>query len=252
MPAAKRKRLRPTEVPPVLYALVSKKALRRSIPTRFLKRPSGKQIVLYERRRQAAQRSTGTSIMLRVSARASMKSGVVFYKGQGTRYEAARIPLKYIGCAKLPSWLRDLPVIDAAGGVVVTNGPKARILLLSKSDGKAKRWVLPKGTRGRSESRRGAARREVLEESGLGRVDVGPFLNRERYFDVENGRVVFKEVSYFFMRCPKGRTRLRVNRAEGFKSGQWMPIDKALAATNPIRAHRSIRKARSLLNSRQR
>ena len=252
MPAAKRKRLRPTEVPLVLYSAVSKKALRRAIETRYLRRPSGKPLVLYERRRQAARRSTGTQAMVRIAARAAVRSGAVFYWGQGETIEVARVPLKYVGCAKLPWWLRGVPVIDAAGGVVLTSGPKPRVLLLSKSDGKARRWVLPKGKRARAEARRRAARREVIEESGLAKVDVGAFLQRERYFDIENGRVVFKEVSYYFMRCPKGKTRLRVNRAEGFKSGQWMPIDKALNVTNPVRAHRSLRKARSIANSRQR
>ena len=133
--------------------------------------------------------------------------------------------------------------MDAAGGVVVSSTKRPRVLLLMK-DGKGGHWVLPKGKRQIRERRRSAAKREVLEETGLVQVDVGRFLVREHYFDREGKNVLFKQVSYFLMSCPKGKTRLKVNRAEGFTRGSWMSFDAALAATSPLRAHLTLRKAR--------
>ncbi len=190
-------------------------------------------------------------MILRVAARLAARGGSPIFANADTgRFEAESIPIKLVACNKLPFVAQNIEIVDAAGGIVVTSEKRPRVLLLRKRDGRTNRWVLPKGKRERQEARRTAARREVIEESGLDRVEVGPYLLRERYFDVENGRVVFKEVSYYLMRCPKGRTRLRVNRAEGFDSGQWLDFARALETTNPIRAHRSLRKARSVVKFR--
>jgi 8-oxo-dGTP pyrophosphatase MutT (NUDIX family) len=230
---------------------VSQKALRRAISTRLLFRRNGKPVVLFERRSRAARENGSGRVVLRVAGRAAAAAGAAVYNGRTGRYEAESVPIKFAACVTIPCPVRGLQRIDAAGGVVVANGGKRpRVLLLRKRDGRTNRWVLPKGKRERSEARRRAARREVLEESGLARVDVGPFLLREHYFDVEDGRVVFKEVSYYLMRVPKGKTRLKVNRAEGFAEGKWMPFDAAFDATNPVRAHRSLRKARAAVKSR--
>lgn len=251
MASNKRKRLRPSEIPNVLYLAVSEKVLRRAVATRSLFRASGRPLVLYDRRRRARRRGSATRVVLRVAARAAAASGArVFSDGAPGRFEVETLPIKFAACSKLPVVIGKLPVVDAAGGIVVAPGKPARMLLLRKRDGGSGRWVLPKGKREKQEARRRAARREVLEESGLSRVDVGDYLLRERYFDVDNGKVVFKEVSYYLMRVPKGKTRLKVNRPEGFDAGAWMPFDAALAATNPVRAHRSIRKARSWAKSR--
>jgi 8-oxo-dGTP pyrophosphatase MutT (NUDIX family) len=249
MASSKCKRLRVSEVPAVLYVRVSTKALRRAVGGRVLYRANGKPLVLYGRRRHAQQRATDARLVLRVAARASAAAGAKIYNGTPGRYETDSISIQFVSCTKLPYVIRNVPVIDAAGGIVVA-GKRARVLLLRKRNGRRSQWVLPKGKRERKEARRRAARREVLEESGLARVDVGPYLMRERYFDIEGGRVVFKEVSYYLMRCPEGKTALKVNGAEGFVEGKWMSFDAACAATNPVRSHRSLRKARAAIRAK--
>jgi 8-oxo-dGTP pyrophosphatase MutT (NUDIX family) len=246
---SKRRKIATAEVPPVLYASVSRKALRRAVATGTLVRPSGKPIALFERRRQAARQRNGAGVLLRVAGRMAAGAGAAIYPGDGVPFEIAKVPIKFVACAKVPDWLRGLSRVDAAGGIVLAPGKRPRVLLLRKREGRSRRWVLPKGKRERQEPRRSAARREVIEESGLSRVDVGAFLIREHYFDMENGRVVFKEVSYFLMRCPKG-CRLKPNRAEGFLEARWSSFQTAFAATNPVRAHRSLRKARNAIRSR--
>lgn len=249
MASTKRKRLTPQEVPLVLYVAVSARALRRGVTTRTLSRPSGKPFVLYDRFARAARRASDRRVVLRVAARTAVVArSRVFSDGSRGRFEADEIPIKFAACNKLPAVVGKLPIVDAAGGIVVASGKRPRVLLLRKRDGRA--WVLPKGKLARNERRRVAARREVIEETGLPRVDMGAYLLRERYFDVDNGRVVFKEVSYYLMRVAKGRTRLKVSRAEGFDAGKWVSFEAAFATTNPVRAHRSLRKAKAALRIR--
>lgn len=250
MSSPQRAKLRPSKVPAVLFAAVSRRALRLAVKSGTLVRISGKPLAMFERPNRVSKKSAGGSkVILRISARAAAERGSRFYDGGRGRFESHSVPLKFAACPHLPSSIA-VPRVDAAGGVVVTSGTQPRVLLLLKKSGASERWVLPKGKRGRSESRRNAARREVLEESGLGRVDVGPFLLREHYFDRERGKMVFKEVSYYLMRCPKGRTRLKANRAEGFTRGQWASFRSALASTDPVRAHHSLLKAQDAVGSR--
>lgn len=243
-------KLRPSKVPPVLCVAVSRKAVRLAIRTGTLVRISGKPLAMFERPGRVTKKGSGGSkVILRISARAAAERGSRFYdRGRG-RIETHSVPLKFAACAKLPTSIA-VQRIDAAGGVVVTTETRPRVLLLLKKSGSSQRWVLPKGKLGRSEPRRNGARREVLEESGLNRVDLGPFLLREHYFDRERGKMVFKEVSYYLMRCPKGRTRLKANRAEGFIRGQWFSFRTALASTDPVRAHHSILKAQQAVDGR--
>lgn len=242
-------KLRPGKVPPVLFVAVSRRAMRLAIKTGTLVRISGKPLAMFESVRRATKRKASDSkVILRISARAAAERGGRFYERGRGRYDCHSVPLKFAACTHLPPSI-DVPRVDAAGGIVVTSGARPRVLLLLKKSGSSERWVLPKGKRGRSENRRTAARREVLEESGLARVDVGTFLLREHYFDRERGKMVFKEVSYYLMRCPRGRTRLKPNRAEGFTRGQWASFRAALSSTDPVRAHHSILKARDAVGA---
>jgi 8-oxo-dGTP pyrophosphatase MutT (NUDIX family) len=249
MSTGKGKNLSTGDVPLVLHMCVSKKDLAQAVKRRFLRAAKGKTLTLHERR-GAAKRSLKAGVLLRVAARSAAAAGVEFTRSAKERYETERLSLKFAACAKLPSNLRNMPRVDAAGGVVVSMDEHQRVLLLLKKNGKNARWVLPKGKRRRLEARRCAAKREVLEETGLVRVDMGKFLFRERYFDVEKGRVVFKQVSYYLMRCPKGKTRLKVQRIEGFLRGSWVSFETAFHETNPVRAHGSLRKAREAARPR--
>jgi 8-oxo-dGTP pyrophosphatase MutT (NUDIX family) len=243
----KRQRVKPAKVPTVLFAAVSKKDLERAVGRGRLRGAKGKPLLLFERRRSAREDAGRTSVTLRIAGRAAAVSGIHFCSSSRGCYEADEVPLTHVACSRLPRSLRSVPWMDAGGGVVVSDGARPRVLLLRKGKGKGGRWVLPKGKRGRGERLHRAARREVLEETGLAAVDVDSYLVRENYFDKEGGQVVFKRVSYYLMRCTKRKARLRVNKREGFTRGRWMTFAQALAATDPVRAHRALRKARSAI-----
>jgi len=246
----KRAKLQPSKVPVFLFTALTRKELGRAVDRGRLRATKGEPIALYERRGRAARDVSGPCVMLRIAARYAAETGVAFVKGPRGRFEAvSSIPLTVVACANLPRSIRNVERVDAAGGVVATSGDRPRVLLLLKGREQTGRWVLPKGKRRRLEPRRRAARREVLEESGLSRVDVGKFLLRERYFDKEGGRVVFKQVSYYLMRVPKGKTRLKVSKTEGFSRGSWVSFASALEMTNPARAHRTLRRARAAVKA---
>jgi 8-oxo-dGTP pyrophosphatase MutT (NUDIX family) len=245
----KRSRAR-EELPLVLYVAVSQKELNAAVARRQLRASNGGPIAMFRRPEQAAKRGPTPHVVLRVAAREAASAGIEVVKGPKNRYGAARIPLQFVACSKLPRSIRGVRRVDAAGGVVVRDGDRPRVLVLQKEDAERMRWVLPKGRRRRSEARRRAAHREVLEETGLVTIKVGKFLARERYFDVERERVVFKQVSYYLTRCPNDKARIKVNGVEGFTSGRWVSLEKALEDTSAVRAHLSLRKARAALKAR--
>jgi 8-oxo-dGTP pyrophosphatase MutT (NUDIX family) len=245
----KRQRVKPAKVPAVLFAAVSKKDLERAVGRGRLRGAKGAPLLLYERRRRATKDGDRTRVVLRIAGRAAAVSGVHFCPSSRGCYEADEVPLTHVACSRLPRSIRSVPRMDAGGGVVVSDGARPRVLLLRKGKGKGGRWVLPKGKRGRGERLRRAARREVLEETGLSEVDVDSYLVHENYFDREDGQIVFKCVSYYLMRSPKRKARLRVNKREGFTRGRWMTFAQAFAATDPVRAHRALRKARLAIKS---
>jgi ADP-ribose pyrophosphatase YjhB (NUDIX family) len=243
--ARKREKVDTTKLPPLLYTVASAKALKRAVERGYLGGTDGEPVRLHEDPRGE---KGGTSVILRVASRLASEDGRRFYRVARGRYETARVPLKYVSCPHLPGSVKGVKRVDAAGGVVVDASGK-RVLLLLKSEGKRERWVLPKGKRRFLERRRRAARREVLEETGVEQVEVGAYLTRECYFDKMGKDLVFKEVSYYLMRCPKGRTRLDVRKEESFVRGQWMSFGAALKSTSPVRAHRTLRKARAAIKN---
>lgn len=247
--AAKREKVSAAKVPVLLFAVATNKDLNRAVDKGHLRGAKDDVVEMFERRSRAVKDAPASHVILRIAAQAAARAGCSIYKGAGGRYETAKVPLGYISCSRLPRAIRGVTRVDAAGGVVLTEERRPRVLLLFKGKGKRGSWVLPKGKRRRMEVRRRAARREVLEETGLARVEVGQFVLRECYFDVAGREVIFKEVSYYLMRCPKGKERLKVRKAEGFDRGKWATFDDALATTNPVRAYRALRKARSLARS---
>lgn len=84
--------------------------------------------------------------------------------------------------------------VEAAGGVVWRNGKSGPELVVIHRPRRSD-WSLPKGHLEPGETHRGAARREVREETGL-EVDLGDELPCVRYVD---GRGRPKRVRYWLM-----------------------------------------------------
>lgn len=83
--------------------------------------------------------------------------------------------------------------IQAAGGVVLNDNGE---VLLIKRQGK---WDLPKGKKDDEERLEDAAVREVMEECGIKRLDLGEFITKSYHTYQLEGERVLKTTYWFFM-----------------------------------------------------
>jgi 8-oxo-dGTP pyrophosphatase MutT (NUDIX family) len=231
--------------PPVLFAAVTGKELARALRRGALRRKKGRALRLYATREEATG-SPPCGILVRVDAVEAFAGGVrIVPKANG--YSTRKVPLRFLSCSRMPNSTGDVRFVEAAGGVVVKEGPEPRVLVLLKREGESDSWVLPKGRRRPDEDEVETAIREVSEETGLDQFAVGRFLARERYFDTANGSSQFKNVAYYLMHCPDVEARPRIRRKEGFADAKWMTLAEALEATKPLRAHRALKRAIDVL-----
>jgi 8-oxo-dGTP diphosphatase len=108
--------------------------------------------------------------------------------------------------------------ILAAGGIVLSEGPRPRIAIVRLRRDKS--WVLPKGKLDPGESALAAARREVLEETGH-QVSTHAFLGSMSY--PVAGRI--KVVQFWHMRAIGGPVR---ELMRDIKAVRWLPLKQAI------------------------
>jgi 8-oxo-(d)GTP phosphatase len=113
-------------------------------------------------------------------------------------------------------------MIEAAGGVVLRDGPDGREVLVVHRV-RYDDWSLPKGKLDPPETAQEAAVREVAEETGV-TATVGPSLGSSHY--TVNGRP--KRVRWFRMQAVAGDPSQRPADAEVDRA-IWWPVDVALA-----------------------
>jgi 8-oxo-dGTP pyrophosphatase MutT (NUDIX family) len=123
---------------------------------------------------------------------------------------------------------RGRALILAAGGIVVREGPKARIAVVRLRRDKA--WVLPKGKLIPGERALAAAKREVLEETGY-KVSVHEFLGSMSY--AFNGKI--KIVQFWHMRAVGGPVGKLTNDVKAVK---WLSLKQAIETLT--RAHEKV------------
>lgn len=109
--------------------------------------------------------------------------------------------------------------VRAAGGVV--QAPDGRRLLIWRND----RWDLPKGGVEIGETLRQAAAREVMEETGMHHLDIGPLISKTYHIYNLYGGWHLKQTSWFAMTVPQPYPILP-QREEGIACGEW--VDKEL------------------------
>lgn len=93
------------------------------------------------------------------------------------------------------------------------------------------RLELPKGKLEPGETPEQAAVREVREELGIAEdLVVDAALSTNHYvFRTPEGRMIFKTVHYFLLRCPDGAPQFSPRREEGIVSVEWWPGPRAIA-----------------------
>ncbi len=112
-------------------------------------------------------------------------------------------------------------IVRAAGGVVWrSRGGIIEVVVVHRP--RYDDWSLPKGKCDSGERDEDAARREVLEETGLA-CDLGPELATSRYVD---GRGRDKVVRYWAMTVRGGS----FGANDEVDEMRWLPVDKVAAA----------------------
>ena len=132
----------------------------------------------------------------------------------------------------------------SAGGVVVRfDGTEPRFLLIRDS---YRNWGFPKGHLKDGEPAADAARREVIEETGLGDVVVrGPIDTIDWHFAFR-GRRIHKVCHFFLMETIGSATAPQ--QAEGITACRWASYDEAHRLVAYDNARGVLRHARALLS----
>jgi 8-oxo-dGTP pyrophosphatase MutT (NUDIX family) len=133
----------------------------------------------------------------------------------------------------------------SAGGVVLRwlYGAPHVLLILDPY----RNWGLPKGHLEEGEDARQAAIREVAEETGLDRLEVGPELNTIDWLFRRRGVLVHKFCTFFLMRSEEGEAIPEL--AEGITECVWLPVPAAIERLTYENARETLHLVRELLES---
>ena len=109
-----------------------------------------------------------------------------------------------------------------------------------------KKWGLPKGHIENDETGEQAAYREVMEETGLNEVTVGPELGTIDWHFRFRGKLIHKYCQFFLMATEDGRTCPEIE--EGITECLWVPMEDALERVTYDNAREIIRAAVVMLD----
>ncbi|WP_461534311.1 NUDIX hydrolase [Sinomicrobium sp.] len=119
----------------------------------------------------------------------------------------------------LEKFCRKIPVVVAAGGLV-TN-PTGEVLFIFRNG----KWDLPKGKLEKKESAEKAAIREVEEETGIKKLELGPLLNKTYHIFKRNGEYKLKE-TYWFSMSSSFSGKFRPQNEEGIEKVAWKKVSE--------------------------
>ena len=125
----------------------------------------------------------------------------------------------------------------SAGGVVVRKFREHHQVLLIKDMNN--NWTFPKGIIENNEEAGEAAKREIMEETGLSSVTLIAHLSPIHYIYRRNG-LIQKTVYYFLFRTTSIRKTLTPQRAEGISDARWMTLNSAVSKVGYPETNRSL------------
>jgi 8-oxo-dGTP pyrophosphatase MutT (NUDIX family) len=138
---------------------------------------------------------------------------------------------------------RKTRVEKSAGGIVLRwLEDEPHVLLIRDPYGN---WGLPKGHLEEGEDARQAAVREVAEETGLDRLEVGPEVETIEWFFRRRGGLIHKFCTFFLMRSVAGDAIPEVG--EGITECAWLPFGEALERITYENARGTLRQVQEML-----
>jgi 8-oxo-dGTP pyrophosphatase MutT (NUDIX family) len=127
----------------------------------------------------------------------------------------------------------------SAGGVIVRWHGRVPYVLLIRDP--YKHWGFPKGHLENGETPDAAALREVMEETGLAHLVLGPRLGTIDWYFRARGRLIHKYCHFFLIESPDGDTTPQAD--EGITDCRWLPLSEALEVISYDNAREMLRKA---------
>jgi len=135
----------------------------------------------------------------------------------------------------------------SSGGVVARRVEGLTHLLLIRDP--YGMWGLPKGHIEDGETTDETALREVNEETGLNRIELGPRLGTIDWHFKQNGELVHKYCDYFLMTTPESDATPQV--IEGITECRWFAVDEAIAIVRYDNIRRIVQLAGEVLFSNE-
>ncbi len=133
---------------------------------------------------------------------------------------------------------------SAGAAIFRRSGKGIEFLLLLHTAG---HWDFPKGNIEKGENEKQAARREIMEETGLNDVSFADGFRKEiKYFYKRDGKLIDKSVVYFLAET-KGR---HVTTSWEHKDHIWAPLEQALLLLNFSNSRETLKKAGEYLKAR--
>lgn len=116
-----------------------------------------------------------------------------------------------------------MPIEKSAGAIIFRKENKKIYYLLLYYE--AGHWDFPKGNIEKGERPEEAARREIKEETGIGKIKFLPgFKETIKYFYKREGKIFFKVVVFFLAQTQTQKIKISWEH-QGF---QWLPYQAAL------------------------
>lgn len=130
----------------------------------------------------------------------------------------------------------------SAGAVVYRETEKGRLYLLLQNAG---RWDFPKGGVEKGESELQTVRREVEEETGMGKIEIVPgFRKVIEYFYRREGKNIHKQVVYVLAKTDDEAVKISFEH-QGFG---WFPFREALEKASYDNSKLTLAEAEKFVN----